>query len=379
MERSINDKTKHIGSNRRNFLKTVVATAGIASVAGCAGLSGDSASVGSSSNEETDGDLPDLEIEIGSILPPDSWEKDHAGAIEFKNYVERNSGGQAQVNIYPSGELGGTLELVEQTIDGTLDITFGQTQDHLTTYDPNMNIFAIPYAFDSLQVQDAVATGEVGAQIMQGFTEKTGLIPLGYQPISDFKAWSTSGQQITSIEDFDGLDIRTPGGDANNTLYSSLGANPQQVDWGELYSALDQGVVDGQTNPAVHQFTMSFHEAQDYLFVDKHQLSYAFELMNEDWYNNLHPTYQKMIMEGGLVWMMHSRRQNALVRDRIFDDLEETGMEITFAGEDVRDELREASQTEVIETIRDEADDPELVDAFLEDGESQRDRMTPDY
>ncbi len=313
-----------------------------------------------------DEDLDDVSIQVAHTSPPRSNERDHIGALAFQEYLETATDGRISVDIAPSGELGGTFELTDQAMEGAIEICAGTTDAHLSVYYPNYNLMGIPYMFPDINLANYVLDTEWGQDFIGGFEQETGLNVIGWYDGGGFDSFSVAGTELTSVDDFDGLDIRVMESPAHATLVEELGATPNNVEWTEMYEALDQGVIDGQKNAVQTFITGNFEEVQDFILMDEHQYSFMNVCANQDWFDDLHPIDQRLVEEAGVRWSMRSRKMNRVMREQGRIYVENEGVEVHDPSEDFIEELREATQDPVEEVVRDQVDDPNLVDELYD-------------
>ena len=163
----------------------------------------------------------EYEINIGHINDErDSW---HQGALKFKEYVEKESGGRIAVNVYPNSTLGTEVDMIQSILtQGGCDITF--TGESMQTYQPDLGIIGMPYLIKSDAHMEAVLNGEVGEEL-EGLMEKCGMKVLGYYTRGPRNV--TSNKKITSPADMNNFVIRTPQSAMTVAAFEAVGAKPK--------------------------------------------------------------------------------------------------------------------------------------------------------
>lgn len=361
-----------MSENRRSFIQKASAlglTAGIVSTAGCSSLGGsDSNSVGggSQANESEGAEMPEMTVTLGHSGSEDITQHQHRAAVTFKNYIESKTGGNFTVEISPGGALGSLREMVEQNQSGSLELVGSTAEGHLAPFYPNINVYALPYAFRNVEVANYVFDKGFGDTLWEDFRQKTGLRMLTWYDNGGFRSFGISGSEIRSLDDMKGLDIRTMQIEAHQELVSQLGANPTPIDWNELYQAIDQGVVDGQENSIPTVISGDLHEVLDYIILDRHVFSMNFIHCNEDWFQGLPQYYQQLVVTAGRLASQDARMINRIQRERGIKTVEEAGVTVYDPPQNVVQEFKEATQEPVGEVVREKMDNPKLVDQMVD-------------
>ncbi|WP_096348856.1 TRAP transporter substrate-binding protein [Marispirochaeta aestuarii] len=209
---------------------------------------------GSASGEITE----EIVIKLGHIADPSHpYAK---GAEEFARLASEKSGGMIQVKVFPSSQLGGQKELIEGITYGSIDMALVGTAV-LGQFQPQISLFDLPFLFrDRDHAYESLDT--VGMELGEEL-EKNGIKLLGYME-NGIRHLTNDRREVTSPADMKGLKIRVMTNKIYIAMMKSLGASPTPMAFGELYSAMQQGVVDGQENPSAHIWTSRFFEVQQY-------------------------------------------------------------------------------------------------------------------
>ena len=194
----------------------------------------------------------------------------------FKEKVEELTNGAVTVEIYPNSQLGSEREMAEGVKLGTLEMTIVTTDGTLPAWVPETQVLSIPYLLTSK---------EVAYEVLDAFCE------LG------FRHFTTNKREITCAADMKGQSIRVQEAPIWFALTDSLGATATPVAFNELYTALSQGMVDGQENPIPSIASSKFYEVQKYMCLDGHTYGAESILINLDYYNNLPAEIQTAIDE----------------------------------------------------------------------------------
>ena len=189
------------------------------------------------------------------------------GLQRFAEILQSKSGGKLSIRLFPGGQLGGDLQTVSALQGGTLDMTVLNT-GVLAGIDKNTAVLDFPYLFNNEKEADAVVDGPVGKKLHDRLAAK-GLIGLGYFE-NGFRQLTNSRRPVTKLEDFQGLKLRVLQLPLFIEVFKELGTNPVPLPFPELYTALEQKVVDGQENPPNTIYFAKLHEVQKYVSLTKH-------------------------------------------------------------------------------------------------------------
>ncbi|PAV28359.1 hypothetical protein CIL05_17145 [Virgibacillus profundi] len=215
---------------------------------------------------------------------------------KFSEVLEAETDGRIKVEVFPNSQLGDLDSMMEQVNNGDLDMTAGQNTGTLATYDPNMQVLDLPYAFETLEVGQEVLSGEFGDKLKEGVVDASNLKLMSFLP-SSFRHFGNNIHPITSPEDLEGLTIRVMEVPVHQEMVKALGATPQVVAFEELYSAIQTGVVDGHEQAPYTMLMINLQEVTDYFTLDKHVMNTAVTLLNEDFFNSLSEEDQEIVVK----------------------------------------------------------------------------------
>jgi len=285
-----------------------------------------------------------------------------AAAIVMKKFIESESNGRIEMEIYPAGQLGGEKENVEGTIANSIQMTI-VSDGPLPGFFPDIQVLSIPYAFPNPVIAWDVMEGPFGMRLMDELRESTGLRCLGYSEVG-FRHFTNSVRPITQPKDLEGLKIRTMENPAHMAMVEALGANPTPMNFGELYTALQVGTVDGQENPINTIHYANLCEVQKYITLDGHIYTVQFILINDNFYKKLPKDLQDVINRAAKIGQTVARGTTQLNNSIMLNSLQEAGMEVTFLNEEQRAKFIEKTQPTVIEMLKKNID-PKLIEDFL--------------
>jgi len=239
----------------------------------------------------------DVTIRLAHLNPEDPFAS-HSGAMGavFKSLVESNSNGHIEVQLFPNGQLGKDNEVIEQVRSGLVESTISSSGGMAQHY-PLVGVFDIPFAFPNIGVASKVidTDSSFGEAFVADLEEKTGLEVLGLLDSGGFFAFTDSVRPIASVEDMDGLKIRTMTLPTHEAMISSLGGQPTPLPWAEVYTALQTGVADGQMNPVPIIAFAKFDEVQQYLSITNHLITPYIWTMNAEFLGSLSEEDQYLV------------------------------------------------------------------------------------
>ncbi|WP_068314155.1 TRAP transporter substrate-binding protein [Polycladidibacter hongkongensis] len=221
----------------------------------------------------------------------------HKAWQKFEEIVEKRTNGDIEVEIYPAGQLGEGRELLEFVQMGEIDLN-AEAVGVLSGWDDIFAATELPYTFASREVARKVFLGEYGDWLAEKM-EPIGLKSMGWFEIGIRQLTNSRGAVYTP-DDVDGLKLRTMQVDAHITAWSKLGANPMPMASGEVYSALQQGVIDAQENPLSNIRSMRTHEVNKYISLTNHVYSAYTVVMNPAKFESLSPEQQTIVSDAVL-------------------------------------------------------------------------------
>ncbi|NLY80847.1 MAG: DctP family TRAP transporter solute-binding subunit, partial [Lysinibacillus sp.] len=262
----------------------------------------------------------------------------HVGSMAFKEYIEEHSGGKIKVQVYPNGQLFGDKDVYQNLVANNVQFT-QQDMSKLVGDDPRFNIVSLPFLFDDNKKAAKFWDSPEGKEILSAL-EKDGVYGLAMWPNGP-KHFTNSVRPLKSVEDFKGLKFRTQGGQVLEDVFSTLGDSSVSIPFTELYTALQQGTVDGQTNTFVNINSKKFDEVQKYMtIIGDTRVDVAF-LANKEFMDSLNEETRK-IVEGGIQAGTEAARKAAdEMAEEALQSLKERGnIEIYELTEEEKEEFR---------------------------------------
>jgi tripartite ATP-independent transporter DctP family solute receptor len=208
---------------------------------------------------------------------------------KFEKKIEERSNGRYDVEIYHSGQMGGENEMQEMLTIGSLEMTVTGV---INTYEPLFSVFEMPYLYRSREHVLKVNNSEIMDDVAESLT-RYGIKLIGFYE-NGYRNISNSVRLIKIPEDMEGLMIRTPENAAQILTMKALGASPTPMPFSELYTALAQGVVDGQENPLQNIWYGRLYEVQNHIAITHHIYNSGYVLISYKFWNKLSQSDQEL-------------------------------------------------------------------------------------
>ena len=241
----------------------------------------------------------------------------HKGILEFQKALEQKSEGTLKVKIFPDGQLGSEREVLELLQIGSVAITKVSAAT-LSNFVPEYHVLGIPYLFKDKQHQFDILEGEVGKSILQK-GEKFWLRGLCYYDAGS-RSFYTSNKAIRKPEDLKGLKIRVMNNQMAINMVNALGGSATPMAYGELYTAIQQGVVDGAENNPPSFVSSNHYEVSKYYTLDQHSSVPDVLLIGTKYWNNLSDQEK--------IWVQEAADESSQAQKQFWNDSVEESMAI---------------------------------------------------
>ena len=286
-----------------------------------------------------------VEIRFSHDNNPDPYDNPaHACAAVFKNTVETASNGDIAVEIYPNASIGSATEQVQMVRDGVIEMATSST-GAMAPYYKNIDVLNLPFAFSDDGSYYEVLDGKFGKDFAADIEKNLGDVKvLGFPDTGGFFAVTNSKKEVATLDDFTGIRLRTMTVPAHQAIMNALGAEAYPLAWGEVYSALQTGVIDGQMNPVPIISFSNFGEVQDYLTLTNHLYSPYTLLLNGAIWEGMSDENKTIVMRGAEQCVEASRGLARIIEasDRGLSGLAES-MKITSLSPEDREKMREVT------------------------------------
>jgi len=249
----------------------------------------------------------------------------HLWVQKFREELEKRAPGRIDVQIFPNAQLGKETEYLEGLKLGTID---GAVLGRHGQIDPRLEVLNLPMIYRDAAHIDAVLRKDTPLQAeIDGIMYSRGYKVLGWGELG-FRHITTKNKPIRTAADLKGIVIRVPNVEPWLVAFRAWGANPTPMDFAELYSALQQGVVDAQENPPEIIYTSKFYEVQKFLSLTEHANIPSQFILSREYWEKLPADLQEPVLEAAKVSRDY---QVALTREanaKLIKDLEKAGMTI---------------------------------------------------
>ncbi len=215
------------------------------------------------------------------------------GAEKWAEILKAKSGGKLTLKVFPNGVLGGDVQVLSAVQGGTIDFT-AMNSGILQTQVKEFAIFDFPFMFESGKEADVILDGAFGKKLAD-LTPAKGLLNLAYWELG-FRQVTNSKRAIEKADDLSGLKIRVIQSPIYIETFNALGANAVPMPFTEVYTALEQKIIDGQENPFSVIETSKFNEVQKFLGVTNHMYNPQSVFASKKKWDALNKDEQAMLM-----------------------------------------------------------------------------------
>lgn len=230
------------------------------------------------------------------------------GASRFAELVTAKTGGRINVHVAHSEQLGNENTNMAALRTGTLD--FGSLgQGALLSVVPEVAALGLPFLFANLPDAWAALDGPIGQRLAKALETKNIFVLAWW--CNGIRQTTNNKHPITKPEDFKGLKIRTPLDTATVDMFSAMGATPQQISWGEVYLALQSGVVDGQENPLANIYSGKLYEVQKFVSFTNHKYEATCLLVSAATWKRLSEADRNLVREAATETTGYQRKAMA--------------------------------------------------------------------
>ena len=305
------------------------------------------------------------EMKLAHSNPERVYSHLHSPLVLFKSEVERRTGGDIKVTIYPNGTLGKQKAMLEQLARGVIQ-GVSLSEGGVAPFYPNIAVFSIPYLFSEADIAYEVLDGPLGDYLKDDVAKVAGFRPLAWGEDAGFRNFTNSKKPIKTPEDIKGMKIRTMTVPAHMEMVKAMGGIPTPVSWSELYTALQTKVADGEENPVSNIRNARLEEVQKYLTLDGHVYSIMAIYVNEKWFQDLPPQHRQALLAAGKLAAQATRCLSRINEEIDLEYLKSKGMEVYAPTLAEKELFKKATQGPVIESLK-QSIDPALVDRVMEE------------
>ena len=288
-----------------------------------------------------------FELQAGITLTMDSHYA--KGLEEFNRLVGQYSNGTISVVIQPNSLLGGERDLIESVSMGTVALALISTGP-VPNFFPDFAVLDLPYLFPNVDVAYKALDGDVGTELLKQMSSKN-ILGLGFWE-NGVRHVTNNVREIKVPSDLRGLKIRTMENDIHMNAYRHYGASPTPMAMGEVFLALQQGVVDGQENPAINILTSKLNEVQKYMSLTGNFYSPAVLMMSKIIFDSMSKTQQDAVLRASKEAMAWQRKYSQDNTAQAIADIKASGTLVTEVDVNVWIEGSQGTYTDYESKVR---------------------------
>lgn len=244
----------------------------------------------------------------------------------FAERIYEETDGRYKIETYHNGQLGAEIDTIEGCQMGTIDIAV-VNQSTIGNFIPEFQALDIPYLITSTEQADAVFLGDIGTRFLNKLSGVQ-LYGLGIWE-SGFRNLTNSIRDVNSVDDVHGLKVRTMENQVHIAFWKAMGADATPMSWGEAYTALQQGALDGQENPATVILTNNVAQVNDRLAMTEHAYSTVFLVMSPAAWASFDEETKQIFTDVMAECSLTERELSRKMDAEAVGQLEEQGMVVT--------------------------------------------------
>ena len=265
------------------------------------------------------------QIKIGWTTADTPKDPYATAAHEFADALEKVAPGAFDVKFFPNRQLGDEKEMLEGLSFGTLDAAI-ITNAVIANIAPSFQLNDMPFLYASEQQAYDVLDGPVGQEMMKQLEAKN-IVGFGWAE-GGFRHMLNNAKPVTKPEDVKGVKYRVMQNPVFVEMFNSLGGNAVPMAWGEVFTAVQQGTIDGLEIPAAVIAANKYPEIVKYLSLTKHTYSAIGVLMSKKTFDKLSPELQEKVREAARMAIQEQRKKNQANTEEIIASIREAGMQV---------------------------------------------------
>ncbi|HYK72277.1 MAG TPA: TRAP transporter substrate-binding protein [Pseudoneobacillus sp.] len=258
--------------------------------------------------------------------------------LKFKEIVEKETNGSITVETYHSSQLGDDRAMMEALQLGTQQMTIPSTAP-IANFVPEFSVYDIPFLFPSEEVADKVLLESDVAKELLDKLPAQGMVGLAYWE-NGFRDLTNDKVAVATAADFKNLKIRTMENQLHLAAFKALGANPTPMAFAEVFTAMQQGTIDGQENPVATIYLQKFNEVQKYLSTTHHVYSPFVVLLSKMFWDESSKEEQEILVKAAQESGDYERQLNREANTKYLEDLKAAGMTVTEVTPEAREEMK---------------------------------------
>jgi len=244
-------------------------------------------------------------------------------------YIKDKTDGKIQVQIFPGATLssGKQKGSIEQTQIGTIEGVLSDVA-LFTPWEEKLSVLSLPFLFDSHATMHAFSKTDTCKEVA-GMLEAKGLKIAGVWSRLPRQFCNTK-RQVKTVKDLNGLKIRVPGSKVYTTIWEALGANPTPMAWGEVFTSLQLGTIDGVEQPVTIVISSGIYEVIKHITMSNYLTGFVFVTYNKDFFDGLKPEYQKILIEAAEAANEYKHKNDVALIDESLEKIKEEGINVYY-------------------------------------------------
>lgn len=247
-------------------------------------------------------------------------------ALTFKQLVEEKTNGDIIVDLYPNKQLGSASEMLNGVASGIIEMSVTNSNSFASLY-PNSMVLSCPGVFSSEKEIDDVLETSWAKDFFADMADATNCLVLSARS-NGMRCFTTSNKKLTTVDTAKGVTWRVMESPLMVVMVESLGANAVPMAGSEMYTAMQNGTVDGQENPIAAILNDRTYEVQKYMVVDNHTASIVCFVINQEFFNSLSDEYKAILTEASEIAGIAASKVTENINMTGIDKLREFGMEV---------------------------------------------------
>ena len=297
---------------------------------GCGGEVPASSSKSASADLDASGEsAPTLSGDTVVVRVGHAFQPTHPISIELDNLaarIEQNSNGLVKVEVHGAGVLGNNEQMAQQVLAGSLDAMIAGALDNFSSYDSRADVEDLPFLFRSEAEAHAALDGEYGQLIRSDVLAPVGLYVISFWE-NGLRHMTNNKHPLYTPADFKGIKFRSAVAPMFIKLFETLDSSAVPIAATELFTALQQGTVDGQENPLTNIEAMNLHEVQKYVTLTGHVYVSSPVVINHDLWNSYSDEVRNILTTEFTTSRDNERQLNAEMTEKAVESLQSKGME----------------------------------------------------
>ena len=263
----------------------------------------------------------------------------HEAMVYMAGLVAKKSDGKLKLEIYPSSQLGSEKQCLELLQIGSLGMT-KVSAAVMENFSPDLRVLGYPYLFRDDEHRFKVYDGAIGKQLLSG-SEKYWLKGLTYFDAGN-RSFYTKNTPIDKPEDLQGLKVRVMQSPTAIEMVKTFGGSPTPISWGELYTALQQGVVDGAENNLPSFYSSKHYEVCKFLLLDEHTSVPDILAISTIVWDKLNDSEKKWITEAAEEATVYQHKLWKEAEQEALEEVEKAGVEVSYPDKSLFEEKSES-------------------------------------